>query len=330
MPAAGRNGSGKDELVKKLIIGSRGSKLALWQAEKVKAMLIDKVDGLEIEIRIIKTSGDARHDLSPGAFGTEGIFTAELDRALKEREIDMAVHSLKDLPTKLEPGLTVAAVSSRASIEDLFLVREDHAAKTRPSSADDIAALGKLTVGTSSLRRVALLKNRFPELEFAPMRGNLDTRVRKLGEGEYDAIVVAKAGMDRLEVDTGAHGVITLSPEWYLPAAGQGALAIETADEGDGFETAKVLDHPETRAAVTAERVAMSALGAGCRVPAGFLADIVDGKLKVRGIVGHPDGEPLVRAETEGDPADAEDIGRKLAEELKKLGATDILKEVRG
>lgn len=317
----------------RIVIGTRGSKLALWQAGHVRERLSALCPDHEFVVEIIKTEGDARHDLSPDAFGKEGIFTAELDRALLGGSIDLAVHSLKDLPTALGPGLALAAVGERAAVEDVFIVRADLAPEgVAPADAREfISSLpAGFTVGTSSLRRIAQLKHAFPSLEFSPMRGNLDTRVRKLGDKMYDGIVVAKAGLDRLGVGLGQHLALPLSADWYLPAAGQGALGLETRDSGEAYEAARLFDHAETRAAVTAERTAMNSLGAGCRVPAGFLGAVDGDTLVVRGLVGRPEGGELVEARAEGPASDADKLGGQLAEALIGRGAARILKEVRG
>lgn len=317
----------------KLIIGSRGSKLARWQTDWVKARLEQARPDLEFAVEIISTEGDTRHDLSPDAFGKEGIFTAELDHALTDRRIDLAVHSLKDLPTKLPPGLTIAAVTERAPIRDLFILRADRAQELGLAAGVGPEALEKLpagtTVGTSSLRRIAQLLRRAPGLKFAALRGNLDTRIRKLGEGQMDALVVAEAGLTRLGLSTGDHLVIPLPVAEFLPAAGQGALAIETRADDPAVEIAKLLEHSPTRAAVTAERTAMAALGAGCRVPAGFLAEVKGGWLTIRGMVGHPGKPQILLAAADGHDADAEDIGRALAQNLIRQGAAEILREAR-
>jgi hydroxymethylbilane synthase len=318
-----------------IIIGARGSKLALWQAGWVKDNLARINPDLEIAVETIKTEGDARHDLSPGAFGREGIFTAELDRALLDKRIDLAVHSLKDLPTKLGDGLTLAAVTERASIADVFALRGDHAEELGiDADMDAFEVLDKLpkglVVGTSSLRRIAQLKHYFPRLDFAPMRGNLDTRMKKLGEKQVDAVVVAEAGLKRLGIQPQGHLFIRLLPDWYLPAAGQGALAAESRERDPAREIAAGLDHAESRAAVIAERAAMSALGAGCRVPAGFLGQVNGDTLLVRGVVGSPDGAARIKAEAEGPADDPESLGRRLAKELLEKGAGDLLKEARG
>ena len=320
--------------MKKIKIGTRGSKLALWQANWVKDRLTELKPDIEFELKIIKTVGDVRHDLSPEAFGNEGIFTAELDRGLLDKDFDIAVHSLKDLPTKLSPGLILAAVTDRASVADVFILNKETAKQagitTKELSEDDISKCSlKITVGTSSLRRMVLLKNKFPDLDFAPMRGNLDTRIRKLDEKQVDALVVAEAGLNRLEIDTGDHPTLRLLPDWYLPAAGQGALGIESRESGEAMEIAALLGHTKTRNEVEAERTAMSALGAGCRVPAGFLGMINGHTLRLQGVVGSPSQNDLIRVEVEGPADDPDKTGKLLAEKLIKAGAKEVLKEVR-
>jgi hydroxymethylbilane synthase len=288
------------------------------------------------ELKIIKTTGDVRHDLSPEAFGNEGIFTAELDRGLLAEEIDLAVHSLKDLPTTLAPGLALAAVTERETIADVFILHQQIAAEigltNREMTLADLEQVERrIVVGTSSLRRIALLRDRFSNLEFASMRGNLDTRLGKLADGQVDALVVAEAGLVRLGLETGAHATLRLLPDWYLPAAGQGALAIESRDHGEAKQVASGLTHGDTDAAVTAERVAMSALGAGCRVPAGFLGKVEGDEILLSGVVGSPGaGRSLIRATAKGPFNQAVSIGKELADKLIAQGAKEILGEVRG
>jgi hydroxymethylbilane synthase len=326
----------QDDDVSKIVIGTRGSKLALWQAGWVRDRLQELQPDVAFDIKIIKTTGDVRHDLSPEAFGSEGIFTAELDRGLLAEEIDLAVHSLKDLPTTLAPGLALAAVTERETIADVFILHKRIAeeigvSKKEMIPADLENAKRKIVVGTSSLRRIALLKDRFPKLEFDAMRGNLDTRIHKLAEKQVDALVVAEAGLVRLGIETGDHPVLRLVPDWYLPAAGQGALALESREHGRARQIAAKLAHTDTDAAVTAERVAMSALGAGCRVPAGFLGTVDGDQVLVSGVVGSPaGGRPLIRASAKGPLRHAVSVGRELADKLLSQGAKKILGEVRG
>jgi hydroxymethylbilane synthase len=329
--------------MERLVVGTRGSKLALWQARFVKEELETLVPALRIEIQVVSTEGDSRHDLAPGAFAREGIFTAELDRALLDHNIDVAVHSLKDMPTRMAKGLVLAAVTERAAVSDTFILHRRHFQTLlhhfppaegpvhlsfRPEDLPRI--LPHLVIGTSSLRRQAFLRRLWPSFSFAPLRGNLDTRLRKLEEGEVDALVVATAGLHRLLIPAHGHLFFTLDFPEYLPAAGQGALGIATRASDPARELAGLLNHKPTFMAVMAERVAMSRLGAGCRVPAGFLG-IVDGiTLKLRGAVASSDGRTYLSAEVEGEDVDFEDLGWRLAEELKEQGAEELLREARG
>ncbi len=319
----------------KVVIGTRGSKLALWQARWVKKELSRENPGISIEVEVIKTKGDSRYDLSPEDFGSEGIFTAELDRALIEGRIQMAVHSLKDLPTGLPQGLCLPALTERASVTDILILSKEVADQI-PGNEKDVSIeslkklRGPLKVGSASLRRAALLRHGFPCMEFMPIRGNLDTRVAKLSDGDFHAIVVAEAGLSRLGLELGDNRAIPVTLDWYLPAAGQGSLAVETADQGRAREIAAGIDHKPTREAVTAERAAMSALGAGCRVPAGFLGTIRENRINLKGVVAHPRGEPLVMAEVDAPLHDPDAAGAALADKLLSMGAAEVLGEVRG
>ena len=315
-----------------LILGSRGSKLALIQLNWVKEQIAAAYPQLKIESRIIKTEGDRRHDLAPEAFGREGIFTAELDHALASHTIDLAVHSLKDLPTRLPAGLMVSAISAREPVEDVLIIRREVALPG--SSGDPLSALPRnARVATSSLRRSAQLKHRRPDLTFVPLRGNLDTRLRKLSEGWADAIVVARAGLNRFGFadQESRNPVITLSLDLSLPAAGQGALAMESrADDELAIAASRVIHHEATALAVTAERMALAELGAGCRIPAGFFGRVEGETLILQGVVAHPEGEPFFRAEVKVAPANAEEAGKLLAKKLMAQGAEKVLKEIRG
>lgn len=322
----------EEKFSRPLILGSRGSRLALIQLQWVQTQIAAAFPGLKLETKVIKTEGDRRHELSPAAFGREGIFTAELDHALESRAIDLAVHSLKDVPTRLPEGLCLAAVSAREPVEDVLIVRRG--AARAGSAADPLGLLpAGAKVATSSLRRSAQLKHQRPDLTIVPLRGNLDTRLRKLSEGLADAIVVARAGLNRFgfKDEESPHRVLTLSPELSLPAAGQGALALETrADDAPALRAAAVIHHEPTALAVHAERKAMAALGAGCRIPAGFWGRLEGTTLILQGVVAHPEGEPYYRAEVRVTPPDPEQAGRLLAEKLKAQGAEQVLQEIRG
>jgi hydroxymethylbilane synthase len=293
-----------------LTIASRGSQLALWQARWVAARLAEA--GTETRIEIIKTTGDKITDVPLAKVGTKGLFTKEIEEALLEGRADLAVHSLKDLPTELPEGLVLAAIPEREDARDAILGKR----------LDDLASGAR--VGTSSLRRAAQLRRLRPDLRIESVRGNLDTRVRKLEEGQYDAIVLAAAGLKRL--GWGAKIAEILPASVMCSAVGQGALAIETTAAGQGACAA--LDHAETRAAVLAERGVLAALGGGCQVPIGAHATVVDGVIRLLGVVISPDGADYVRAESTGPAAEADRIGRELGATLLAGGAKAILEKV--
>jgi len=293
-----------------LTIASRGSQLALWQAHWVQARLAEL--GRESRIEIIKTTGDKITDVPLAKVGTKGLFTKEIEEALLDGRADLAVHSLKDLPTELPEGLVLAAIPEREDPRDAILGRK----------LNDLPAGAK--VGTSSLRRAAQLRRLRPDLVIESVRGNLDTRVRKLEEGQYDAIVLAAAGLKRL--GWGDKIAEILPPGVMCSAVGQGALAVETT--AAGRDTCKALDHAPTRAAVTAERGVLAALGGGCQVPIGAYATFSSGTLHLIGVVISPDGAQYVCGESEGAAADAEQLGRALGAKLLSHGAKAILEAV--
>ena len=290
-----------------IIIGSRGSKLALWQAHWVRGEL-ERL-GHECAIEIIQTSGDKIADKPLPEIGGKGLFTAEIEDALIEGSIHVAVHSLKDLPTAMPELLSIAAIPAREDVRD--------AVCGKPLA--DLAHGAK--VGTSSLRRAAQLRAIRPDLDILPIRGNVDTRLRKLDEGQYDSIVLALAGLRRLGLESRAAEL--LDPGVMCPAAGQGALAIET--RADRTELVSALDHETTRAAVTAERALLAALGGGCQVPIGAWARMHRGELLLSGVVCAPDGSRVIRADKPGTPLSAKVLGAMLAQELLDLGARELL-----
>jgi len=295
-----------------LVIASRGSQLALWQARWVAAELAAR--GEECRIEIVKTTGDKITDAPLAKVGTKGLFTKEIEEALLDGRADLAVHSLKDLPTELPAGLVLAAVPEREDAHDAVVGKK----------LADLA--GGAKVGTSSLRRAAQLRKLRPDLEIESVRGNLDTRLRKLDEGRYQAILLAASGLKRL--GWGSRIAEILPAEVMCPAVGQGALAIETRAEGPGFEACRGLDHAPTHAAVEAERGLLRALGGGCQVPIGAHATVDGGRLRLLGVVVSPEGSEVLRAQAEGDLADAAAIGRKLGEELLGRGGRAILDAV--
>lgn len=302
----------------KLTIGSRGSKLALYQAYWAKAELERRYPDLAIEIKIIKTSGDQFLNEPLSQIGGKGLFTKEIEDALLRREIDLAIHSLKDLPTTLSAGLELGAVSAREDVRDAFL-------SLKHSSLDDLPCRAK--IGTSSLRRQSQLLFRRPDLQVVNLRGNLDTRVRKLDKGQYDAIVVACAGLIRL----GMAGRITqrLPVEVVCPAVGQAALGVEIRSS-DAATAAHIacLDHKETRYATAAERAMLRRLGGGCHVPIAAYAQTTGGQIKLQGVIASPDGKQLFRACQGAALGDAEALGCRVAEELLSTGAREIIKSL--
>ncbi|MGO9258389.1 MAG: hydroxymethylbilane synthase [Bryobacteraceae bacterium] len=297
-----------------LVIASRGSQLALWQARWVQAQLAAR--GHDSVIEIIKTTGDKITDVPLAMVGGKGLFTKEIEEALLDGRADLAVHSLKDLPTELPEGLALAAVPEREDPHDAIAGKR---LAELPQGA---------RVGTSSLRRAAQLRNLRPDLTIESVRGNLDTRLRKLDEGQYDAVVLAAAGLKRL----GWAGRIAeiLPSEVMCPAVGQGALAIETRTVGAGRDACAALDHQETHYAVTAERGLLAALGGGCQVPIGAHASAREGRLTLVALVASPDGSEVVRGATNGALAHAEALGRALGADLLARGARRILEAVEG
>jgi hydroxymethylbilane synthase len=298
-----------------LTIGSRGSQLALWQARWIQARL--EALGQQCRLEIIHTTGDKITDVALSKVGTKGLFTKEIEEALLGGTIDVAVHSLKDMPTELPSGLTLAAIPEREDPRDALVGR-------RLSELPQRAR-----VGTSSLRRAAQLRALRPDLEVESIRGNLDTRLRKLDEGKYDAIVLASAGLRRLGWENRIAEL--LDPDVMCPAVGQGALAVETRDDnGPAQRIAKTLDHSDTRIAVTAERAVLASLGGGCQVPIGAHATVDRENVYLRAIVVSPDGTEIVRKRATGARADAAAVGQALGEQLLAEGGRQILEAVYG
>jgi hydroxymethylbilane synthase len=297
-----------------LTIGSRGSKLALWQANWVKGQLEGLGESCQIEI--IRTTGDKITDVPLAKVGTKGLFTKEIEDALLEGRIDLAVHSLKDLPTELPAGLKIAAIPEREDARDALVGRR----------LEELPAGAK--VGTSSLRRVAQLRAARPDLMIESVRGNLDTRLRKLAEGQYDALVLAAAGLKRL--GWAERIADYFSADLMCPAVGQGALGIETREAGDGARVCARLDDARTRAAVEAERAVLAALGGGCQVPIGAYGQAIEDRLELLGVVGLPDGSQVIRRSSSGPLADGRRIGYELGSQLLDAGAREILEQVYG
>jgi hydroxymethylbilane synthase len=303
-----------------LRIGSRGSALALWQARHVKKRLEQIQANRAIEIVIIRTTGDRITDVPLSRIGDRGLFTKELDRAILDREIDLAVHSLKDVPTLMAEGLALAAVLERADPRDALVV-----APGQPKCIRDLPQGAR--VGTSSLRRRAQLLALRPDLTIAELRGNLDTRLSRVAAGSYDAALLAYAGLQRLGLQD--HAAEVLDSRDWLPAPGQGALGIATrADDPDVRSIVEQLDHPATRLATTAERALLHALEGGCQIPIGALG-AASQNLVLHGLVASIDGKRVIRGSDSDSAADPVRLGERLARELIRQGAQDILDEIR-
>ncbi len=299
-----------------LRIGSRGSQLALWQANHISALLRERGD--QVELEIIKTTGDKITDVALAKVGTKGMFTKEIEDALAEGRIDLAVHSLKDLPTELAPQFEIAVITERENPRDVLLSVQYSGLADLPQGAK---------VGTSSLRRQAQLKQHRPDLEIFPLRGNVDTRVRKLEEGEYDAIILAAAGLNRLGKTLFVKQV--LDADLMCPAAGQGALGLEIR-RGDSVtrEHLKFLDCESARAATTCERALLNKLGGGCQVPIGAFAEMKDGMLTLIAVCAKPNGTTVLRqVQTGSDPLE---LGERTGLLLLHGGGEEILREVYG
>lgn len=297
---------------KNFVIGSRGSALALWQANHVSARLREL--GWETRIEIIKTTGDKIRDVPLAQVGADtnmkGVFTKEIEEALLAGSIDLAVHSLKDLPTELPAGLVIGCTPGREDPRDALVGK----------TLDEIAPGDR--VGTSSLRRSAQLRALKPEAEIVDIRGNVDTRLRKLDDGHYDAILLASAGLARLELEDRI--AQRLDPELMAPAVGQGALAVEIRERDAAVEAAlEPLDDPDARCAVEAERSLLDALGGGCQVPLGAFATLHGGSVRLRATVVAPDGSHVIRAEADGD--DSVELGRRVAKALLAEGAAELI-----
>jgi hydroxymethylbilane synthase len=303
-----------------LRIGTRGSALALWQAKSI-AEALRQSGGVETELVIIKTSGDKFQQTSFSQMGTKGVFIKELEDALLERHVDLAVHSMKDLPTEMPDGLTIAAICKREDVRDALL-------SSAGSTLDTLAHGAR--VGTSSLRRQSQLLHARNDLRMIEIRGNVDTRIEKLKRGDYDAIVLAKAGLDRLGLSANITQV--LPQEVSLPAAGQGAIGVEArAGDAETLHVLRLLNDDETRSSVNAERAALAGLEGGCQVSIGAWGRVEQGQLLLDVAVLSPDGEQRIWEKRSGSPEEAESIGARVAHKLIERGAATLLaRESRG
>lgn len=304
----------------RVVIGTRGSALARWQADHVSAELRRLHPGLEVEQKIIVTEGDRFQTGPVIELGGKGVWVKEIEAGLLEGSIDLAVHSLKDVPAALAPGLTLAAIPPRADARDVVVSRDGSLLVGLPPGS---------RVGTSSLRRVCQVRALRPDLKIEVLRGNVDTRLRKIADGVVDAGILAAAGLDRLGL--GARITERLSAQAMLPAIGQGALAIETrSDDARVMGLCRVLSEYAAEVTVAAERALLAGLGAGCRTPVAGHATLDGDVLTVRGLVGRPDASEMLRDEVRGPAATAAVLGATLAERLRARGADRILAELDG
>jgi hydroxymethylbilane synthase len=302
----------------KLTIGTRGSKLALWQSEYIKG-LVEDITGLPVELKIIKTTGDKILDVPLAKVGGKGLFTKELEVELIAGTVDLCVHSMKDVPTELPEGLGIAAMPARVDPRDALVSGAGYTLDTLPEGA---------RVGTSSLRRIAQVRALRPDVEIVDVRGNLDTRMKKAENGEVDIVILASAGITRMGWADRITGYIPT--EQMVSAVGQGAIGIETreSDEFMADVMAKIADGP-TMVCVTAERVVMRKLEGGCQVPIGAYAQLDGDTLVMDAVVGSVSGDRILRAHLEGPADDPVELGERMVADLLKLGADAILAEIR-
>jgi hydroxymethylbilane synthase len=305
--------------INNLVIGSRGSELALWQAAFVKKELERKIKNLSVDIKIINTKGDKILDVALSKIGDKGLFTKELENELLKGKIDIAVHSLKDLPTVIPDGLILAAITKRHPVEDVLISRK------KGSRIDDL--IENATVATGSLRRRSQILHIRPDIKIEDLRGNLLSRIRKFLGSKWDAIILARAGVERLNLSKYISSVIPLSQ--ILSAVGQGALGIEVR-EGNQFayEMVQKINHENTAIAVSAERALLKVLEGGCQVPIGAYAQVNSHGLYIDGMVGALDGSITFRNRICGSKHNPEKLGAKLAKDLLKAGAQEILKDI--
>lgn len=302
-----------------LVIGSRGSKLALWQAHQARQRLIDLNPQIDVRVEIIKTTGDVKND-PLSVIGGKGVFTKELEDALLDGRIDMAVHSLKDLPTVLPEGLSISAICEREDPRDALVLRSGFEVE----DASIVGLAAGAVVGTSSQRRLSQLKALRGDVIVTDLRGNVDTRIRKLDEGQYDAVILATAGLVRLGLQDRISARISVTE--MLPAVGQGAVAIETRSDNEmAVEAARKLDHRETRHACLAERSFLRSLGGGCQFPIAAHAIVDSDSLRLDGLVAKPDGSEILRDSLSGPLDDPESLGSALADRLLQQGAASLL-----
>jgi hydroxymethylbilane synthase len=303
--------------MKKLIIATRGSKLALWQSEHIKAVLEQAHSGLQVELKVMKTKGDIILDTPLAKIGGKGLFTKELEDAMLRGDAHIAVHSLKDVPTEFPEGLTLGVITKREDVRDALL-SEKYA---------DIDALPEgAVVGTTSLRRRMQILAYRPDLKIKNLRGNVNTRLRKLKEGEYDAIILAAAGINRLGLQGEVRYFSPISTSLMIPAMGQAALGIECIDDPKVLELISVLNDEEANIETTVERDFVTVLQGGCQVPIGVNAKLKEDTIQVRAVVGLPDGSELIKEKLVVSRNDYKAMGKELADIMIEAGAIKLLK----
>ncbi|MCQ9328599.1 hydroxymethylbilane synthase [Pelistega suis] len=305
------------QMPEKLVIATRESRLALWQAEHVQAKLSALYPNTRVELLKMTTRGDQILDKTLSKVGGKGLFVKELETALLDGRADLAVHSLKDVPVDLKSPFQLACVMEREDPRDAFVSNDYASLADLPAGA---------VVGTSSLRRESQIRERYPHLEVKPLRGNLDTRLRKLDEGQYAAIILAAAGLKRLQLSERIRDYIAI--EDSLPAAGQGALGIEILEaRTDMYALLQALQHTPTQQCTLAERAVSLALGGSCQVPLAAHATQQEGQLHIDALVASTDGKTILRASLAGDATQAEKLGLQVAEQLKEKGALALVEQ---
>ena len=303
--------------MQKIRIGTRGSRLALWQADYIEHLLRQTNTDVKLERIIIKTEGDRDQSSSLTQIGGQGVFTKAIEEALLENRIDIAVHSLKDLPSAMPEGLFLAAVPERGPVEDVLVTKDGLSLNELGEGA---------SVATGSIRRCSQLLHLRPDLDIQDLRGNIETRLNKLYQQNLDGIIMARAAIYRLELDHVKY--YSFSTDEMVPGVGQGAVGVQTrADDLATNEVVRLISHQETFDAVTAERAFLNELDSGCQFPVGAYARIEDDVLKMTGFVGSDDGDTIYRESMEGSVKEAENLGRKLAQSFIKRGAQELLQK---
>ncbi len=303
--------------MKKLVIATRGSQLALWQSNHIKAVLEEQNPGLEVELNVIVTTGDRIQDKALSKIGGKGLFLIELEETMLRGEAQIAVHSLKDVPTVMPDGLLLAAITEREDCRDALLSQKYANIDSLPQGA---------VVGTSSLRRRMQIEKLRPDLVIKDLRGNVDTRIRKLKEGEFDAIILAAAGINRLSLLDAVKHVYPISLEEMVPSMGQGALGIEAVNDAEVLKIVAGLEDEYSRIETTIERSFVDELEGGCQVPIGVNASVLeDGNVSIKAVLGLPDGTEMLSDSKITSKKDYQSVGREMAAEFIAKGAKELL-----